>query len=62
MLTTAPAKFFHLSEHEGKVMKGMRGDLTVLARDPSTGNIDAFSEVLYVIRGGRVIWRRPASH
>ena len=30
MLTTAPVGLFHLSQNEGKVMLGMRGDLTIL--------------------------------
>src|SRR5207344_213533 len=33
MLTTAPAELFHLSRNEGKVMPGMRGDLTILSED-----------------------------
>jgi imidazolonepropionase-like amidohydrolase len=57
MLTTAPAELFHLSQHEGKVMPGMRGDLTVLSEDPASGHPDAFTEVRYTIRGGKVIWR-----
>ncbi|HEY1986053.1 MAG TPA: amidohydrolase family protein [Terracidiphilus sp.] len=57
MLTTAPVELFHLSQKEGKVMPGMRGDLTVLSEDPASGNPEAFTKVRYTIRGGKVIWR-----
>jgi imidazolonepropionase-like amidohydrolase len=58
MLTTAPVELFHLSQGEGKVMPGMRGDLTVLAKDPGSGAPEAFTEIRYTIRGGKVLWRR----
>ncbi len=57
MMTTAPAALFHLSLHEGKVMPGMRGDLTILSEDPASGHAEAFTKVRYTIRGGKVIWR-----
>ncbi|AXC11411.1 Xaa-Pro dipeptidase [Acidisarcina polymorpha] len=57
MLTTAPAELFHLSQREGKVMPGMRGDLTILSEDPASGRPEAFTTVRYTIRGGKVIWR-----
>ena len=57
MLTTAPAELFHLSQHEGKVTPGMRGDLTILSEDPASGQPEAFTRVRYTIRGGKVIWR-----
>ncbi len=57
MLTTAPAELFHLSQREGKVMPGMRGDLTILSEDPASGHPEAFTKVRYTIRGGIVIWR-----
>ena len=60
MLTTAPTELFHLSRSEGKVMPGMRGDLTVLSEYPRLGNAEAFTKVLYTIRGGKVIWRKDA--
>ena len=56
MLTTAPADLFHLSLREGKVMPGMKGDLTILSEDPASGNPEAFTSVRYTIRGGNVIW------
>jgi imidazolonepropionase-like amidohydrolase len=57
MLTTAPPELFHLSQREGKVMPGMRGDLTILSEDPASGHLEAFTKVRYTIRGGNVIWR-----
>ncbi len=57
MLTTAPAELFHLSQREGKVMQGMRGDLTILSEDPASGHPEAFAKIRYTIRGGNVIWR-----
>jgi len=56
MLTTAPAELFHLSQREGKVLPGMRGDLTILSEDPASGNPEAFTKARYTIRGGKVIW------
>jgi imidazolonepropionase-like amidohydrolase len=55
MLTTAPAELFH-RQREGKVMPGMRGDLTILSEDPASGSPEAFTKVKYTIRGGKVIW------
>jgi imidazolonepropionase-like amidohydrolase len=57
MLTTAPAELFHRSQREGKVMPGMRGDLTILSEDPASGHPEVFTKVKYTIRGGNVIWR-----
>jgi len=56
MLTTAPAELFQRSQREGKVMPGMRGDLTILSEDPASGHPEAFTKVRYTIRGGKVIW------
>jgi imidazolonepropionase-like amidohydrolase len=56
MLTTAPAELFHRSQREGKVIPGMRGDLTILSEDPASGHPEAFTKVRYTIRGGNVIW------
>ena len=56
MLTTAPAALFHLSQRAGKVMTGMRGDLTILSEDPASGHPEAFSKIKYTIRDGKVIW------
>lgn len=57
MLTTAPAALFHVSQQEGKVTPGMRGDLTILSDDPASGRPEAFTAVRYTIRGGVVIWQ-----
>jgi imidazolonepropionase-like amidohydrolase len=57
MLTTAPAELFRLSQREGKVMAGMRGDLTILSEDPASGNPEAFTKTRYTVRGGKVIWK-----
>lgn len=57
MLTTAPAELFDLSQHEGQLLRGMRGDLTILSEDPASGHPEAFTAVAYTIRGGEVIWR-----
>jgi imidazolonepropionase-like amidohydrolase len=57
MLTTAPAALFHLSQKEGKVMPGMRGDLTILSDDPASGRPEAFTKVQYTIRGGVIVWQ-----
>lgn len=56
MLTTAPAELFRLSAREGKVIPGMRGDLTVLSEDPQSGRPEAFTSIRYTIRAGKVIW------
>jgi imidazolonepropionase-like amidohydrolase len=57
MLTTAPAALFHVSQSEGRVMPGMRGDLTILAEDPASGRPEAFTRVRNTIREGIVIWQ-----
>jgi hypothetical protein len=51
MRTTAPAELFHLLQSEGKVMPGMRVDLTILSEDPASGHADAFTNAKYTIRG-----------
>lgn len=58
MLTTAPAELFHRAQDEGKVARGMRGDLTILSQDPASKDPAAFTAIQYVIRGGKVIWQR----
>ncbi len=63
MLTTVPAELFHASQHEGKVVPGMKGDLTILSEDPASDGPEAFTKIRYTIRGGKVIWRaRQASN
>jgi predicted amidohydrolase YtcJ len=61
MLTTAPVELFQLSQHEGKVAPGMRGDLTILSRDPASGDPAAFTSIKYAVRGGKVIWPLPSA-
>ena len=58
MLTTAPVKCFGLKE-EGRIAPGHRGDLTILAADPSSQGLTAFTQVRYTIRAGRVIFAKP---
>jgi imidazolonepropionase-like amidohydrolase len=57
MLTTAPVARLGLKD-EGRVAVGLPADLTVLAADPSSQNLSAFTQVRYTIRGGRVIFDR----
>lgn len=56
MLTTTPAALFKVSGHQGRVARGMDGDLTVLGSDPKTAGADAFTDVRYAIRGGKVLF------
>ena len=58
MLTTAPAELFDVGDHAGKVVAGMRGDLTILGEDPVSGDPEAFTNVRYTIRSGKVIWKK----
>jgi imidazolonepropionase-like amidohydrolase len=57
MLTTTPVKRLGLKE-EGRIAPGLPADLTILSADPSSQNLAAFTQVLYTIRGGRVIFDR----
>lgn len=56
MLTTAPASTFKVSNRTGTVSTGNDGDLTILASDPSSGDLKDFAHVLYTIRAGQVIF------
>ena len=58
MLTTTPAALFKVDAHEGRVARGMAGDLTILGADPRTAGAGAFSDVRYAIRGGKVLFDR----
>jgi imidazolonepropionase-like amidohydrolase len=58
MLTTTPAALFKVDAQEGRVARGMAGDLTILGDDPRTAGVGAFSDVRYVIRGGKVLFDR----
>jgi len=55
-LTTAPAERRGLGTRSGKVAVGFDADLVVLGTDPAR-SVDAFADVAYTIRGGRVIYR-----
>lgn len=57
MLTTSPAQRFRVSEHKGRIAVGRNGDLTILSADPASGDPTAFTQVLYTVRDGRVIYR-----
>jgi imidazolonepropionase-like amidohydrolase len=59
MLTTTPAQRFRVADHEGRIAVGMAGDLTVLSADPASDPL-AFTQVLFAIRGGKVIASAPA--
>jgi imidazolonepropionase-like amidohydrolase len=56
MLTIAPAQKFGVADHEGRIAPGMNGDLTILSSDPALGDSNAFTQVRYTIRGGRVLY------
>jgi imidazolonepropionase-like amidohydrolase len=56
MLTTTPAALFKVEQRQGRVARGMDGDLTLLGSDPATAGVAAFSDVRYAIRGGQVLF------
>ena len=56
MLTTAPAALFKADRHQGRVVPGMDGDLTILSSDPNKEGVGAFSNVRYTIRSGKVLF------
>ncbi|MCM3880517.1 MAG: amidohydrolase family protein [Vicinamibacterales bacterium] len=56
-LTTNPAARFKESSRRGRVARGMEADIVVLGTDPALG-ANAFTDVRYVIRAGRMIYRR----
>jgi len=55
-LTTNPADFFKAA-NQGRVEKGMAGDLVVLAADPAS-DVRNLARVAYTIRAGKVIYSR----
>jgi len=57
-LTINPADRFGEASRRGRVEKGMDGDLVVIATDPAT-DARAFSNVVDVVRAGRVVFQRP---
>jgi imidazolonepropionase-like amidohydrolase len=56
-LTTNPARRFKFSSHSGRIANGMDADLVVLGADPAH-DVTAFSNVRYVIRSGKLIFKR----
>jgi imidazolonepropionase-like amidohydrolase len=54
-LTTAPAERFGYAQHNGRIAKGMDGDLVVLSADPAQ-DVAAFAKVRYTIRDGKIIY------
>ena len=58
-LTTAPAAQRGVSGTSGRIAVGYDADFVVLGADPAH-SVNAFADVAYAIRGGRVIFRRPA--
>jgi imidazolonepropionase-like amidohydrolase len=54
-LTTAPAKRFGDSARLGRIAPGFTADLVVLRSDPAAG-LRTFADVVYTLRGGRVIY------
>jgi imidazolonepropionase-like amidohydrolase len=57
-LTTNPAGRFRAARR-GRIARGMDADLVVLGTDPSQGS-QAFVDVRYTIREGRVLYEKPA--
>jgi imidazolonepropionase-like amidohydrolase len=56
-LTTNPANRFKENSRRGRIARDMDGDLVVLGADPSRGS-QAFVDVRYTIREGRVLYER----
>ncbi|MEL1264139.1 amidohydrolase family protein [Pseudoxanthomonas putridarboris] len=54
-LTTAPAQRFGFQDRSGRIAPGMDADLVLLARDPAD-DVRAFAEVVWVMRGGEVLY------
>jgi imidazolonepropionase-like amidohydrolase len=56
MLTASPAERFGLHDRAGRIAIGLPADLTVLDVDPAKEGLTGFTQVLYTIRGGRIIF------
>jgi imidazolonepropionase-like amidohydrolase len=56
-LTTSPAARFGEASRRGRVATGLDADLVVLGHDPAT-DVRAFADVIYVARGGRMIFQK----
>lgn len=59
-LTTAPAARWNESRRRGQVAAGMDADLVVLEADPAK-DVKRFAGVKCTLRGGKVVYARPAS-
>jgi imidazolonepropionase-like amidohydrolase len=59
-LTTSPARRFNEGNRRGQIAPGMDADIVVLGTDPRDG-WQAFADVRYTIRGGKVIYQRSAT-
>ena len=57
-LTTAPAARFGAGARAGRVALGAEADLVLLGADPARG-VEAFADVRYTIRAGRIVYRAP---
>lgn len=55
-LTTNPARKFGESDHSGRIVKGMKADLTILGGDPANG-VTAYSKVRFTIRNGGIVYK-----
>jgi imidazolonepropionase-like amidohydrolase len=55
---TNPSEFFK-SAQEGRVEKGMQGNLVVLEADPAQ-DVRNFAKVAYTIRSGKVLYNKTA--
>ena len=57
-LTTGPSHRFNEGNRRGQLQPGMDGDVVVLGTDPGAG-WQAFTDVRYTIRAGKVLYQRP---
>jgi imidazolonepropionase-like amidohydrolase len=54
-LTTAPAARWGETARRGRIATGLDADIVALGRDPA-GDVAAFTDVRYTLRGGRVVF------
>ncbi|MGH9374382.1 MAG: amidohydrolase family protein [Vicinamibacterales bacterium] len=54
-LTTTAARRFNEGSHRGQLAEGMAADVVVLGADPAD-DIQAFADVHFTIRSGRIIY------
>lgn len=58
MLTTAPARKFHLAGRTGQIVAGMDADIVLLGADPAA-DIRSFDKVRYTLGQGKIIYAAP---